>query len=224
MTVMETPEKSAEAAQSAPPAEKSVEKPVETSAAQSTTPQQEQPPKKENIFSDANLPKNEEITLGDTAEQPVTITSADKVSFVDSVVSNTRFTKSYVLFGGKVTLTLRSLTTDEVNALSAWIIKRGAADSSGLLSGRYRKYLAAAQVARLNDTDMPPLEDPLFETLENDGKTVQQPGWLARSAYWDDMAVGLFETVMARIKEFDALYSALYKKAADVNFWNPDTP
>ena len=224
MTVMETPEKSAEAAQSAPPAEKSVEKPVETSAAQSTTPQQEQPPKKENIFSDANLPKNEEITLGDTAEQPVTITSDDKVSFVDSVVANTRFTKSYVLFGGKVTLTLRSLTTDEVNALSAWIIKRGAADSSGLLSGRYRKYLAAAQVARLNDTDMPPLEAPLFETIEKDGKTVQQPGWLARSAYWDDMAVGLFETVMARIKEFDALYSALCKKAEDVNFWNPDTP
>ena len=224
MTVMETPEKAAVAAQSAPPAEKSVEKPAEASAAQSTAPQQEQLPKKENIFSDANLPKNEEITLGDSAEHPVTITSADKVSFVDSVVANTRFTKSYVLFGGKVTLTLRSLTTDEVNALSAWIIKRGAADSSGLLSGRYRKYLAAAQVARLNDTDMPPLEAPLFETIEKDGKTVQQPGWLARSAYWDDMAVGLFETVMARIKEFDALYSALCKKAEDVNFWNPDTP
>lgn len=224
MTVMETPENAAEAAQSAPPAKKSVEKPAEASAAQSSAPQQEQPPKKENIFSDANLPKNEEITLGDTAEQPVTITSDDKVSFVDSVVANTRFTKSYVLFGGKVTLTLRSLTTDEVNALSAWIIKRGAADSSGLLSGRYRKYLAAAQVARLNDTDMPPLEAPLFETIEKDGKTVQQPGWLARSAYWDDMAVGLFETVMARIKEFDALYSALCKKAEDVNFWNPDTP
>ena len=224
MTVMETPGQADEAAQSAPPAEKSVEKTAEASAAQSTAPQQEQPPKKENIFSDANLPKNEEITLSDTAEQPVTITSADKVSFVDSVVSNTRFTKSYVLFGGNVTLTLRSLTTDEVNALSAWIIKRGAADSSGLLSGRYRKYLAAAQVARLNDTDMPPLEAPLFETLEKDGKTVRQPGWLARSAYWDDMAVGLFETVMARIKEFDALYSALCKKASDVNFWNPDTP
>ena len=224
MIVMETPENAAEAAQSAPPSEKSVEKPAEASAVQFTAPQQEQPPKKENIFSDANLPKNEEITLGDTAEQPVTITSADKVSFVDSVVANTRFTKSYVLFGGKVTLTLRSLTTDEVNALSAWIIKRGAADSSGLLSGRYRKYLAAAQVARLNDTDMPPLEAPLFETIEKDGKTVQQPGWLARSAYWDDMAVGLFETVMARIKEFDALYSALCKKAEDVNFWNPDTP
>ena len=71
---------------------------------------------------------------------------------------------------------------------------------------------------------MPPLEAPLFETIEKDGKTVQQPGWLARSAYWDDMAVGLFETVMDRIKEFDALYSALCKKAEDVNFWNPDTP
>lgn len=184
---------------------------------------------KVNIFAEANLKEKSEVEAEkeeqkDGSATVLTIMPEDKLAFIDSVVQNKRFTKDYAIFGGKVKLTLRSLTTDEVNALSCWILKQGSSDSAGLLSGRYRKYLAAAQVAELNGTRMNPLEDPLFETVGNDGKSVDGPGWLSRAAYWDGMADGLFTAVLSCIKDFDALYAALCKKAFDANFWNPDTP
>ena len=189
--------------------------------------------KDENVFSDENLskktevdtglPERKEIDLGNK-NRKISITPEDKVAFIDSIANNSRFEKSYSLFGGKVTLTVRSLTSDEVNALAAWTVKRGTLDPSGLTTGRYRKFLAAAQVARLNGVDMPPLEDPLFETLSEDGKTTVPPGWTKRFAYWDSMSVGLFGAIMVCLADFDMLYSALCRKAEDSNFWNPDTP
>lgn len=175
-------------------------------------------PEKVNIFSESNLKDKSELS------NERTVIPEDKIAFVDSVVQNKRFMKSYSLFGGKVSLTVRSLTSDEVNAMSAWILKQGSSDSAGLLSGRYRKYLAAAQVEELNGVRMNPLEEPLFETLGKDGKSVECPGWISRSSYWDGMSGGLFDAVMACIKDFDELYSLLCKKAQDSNFWNPDTP
>lgn len=153
----------------------------------------------------------------------ITITAEDKAAFVDSVVGNTRFTKEYSLFGGKIKLTVRSLTVDEVNAIAVWIAKAGTRDPAGMMAGRYRKYLAAAQVARYNGTDMPPLEEPLFERLESDGKTVTPPGWTERGTYWDVVGVGAFNAVMSCLSDFDERYSTLCREADNSNFWNPDT-
>lgn len=186
-----------------------------------------------NVFSDKNITSEEKVETDKPLEKPlnlgrmnkeVTITPEDKAAFIDSIVSNTRFTKNYSLFGGKVTLTIRSLTSDEVNALASWTIKQGSADPDGLTSGRYRKFLAAAQVSKLNGVEMPPLEEPLFEHLGSDGKTVEPPGWVNRFAYWEGMAFGLFSSVMWCLADFDLVYSALCRKAEDANFWNPDTP
>lgn len=189
--------------------------------------------KDDNSFSESNLkqetkvqtdsPAPKEIDFGERGKE-ITITPEDKVTFIDSIVNNSRFEKSYSLFGGRVTMTIRSLTSDELNALAAWTVKQGIIDPNGITTGRYRKFLAAAQVSRLNGVDMPPLEEPLFETLAADGKSTNPPGWTNRFAYWDSMSIGLFGAVMNCVRDFDILYTTLCKKAEDSNFWNPDTP
>ena len=191
------------------------------------------PEKRDNFFSDENMSKDtdmetkvpvgKEINLG-KMKRTITITKEDKTSFVDAIVNNTRFTRDYSLFGGRVTLTARSLTSDEVNALAAWTIKSGSNDPVGLSAGKYRKFLAAAQIAKFNGIEMPPLEEPLFEHLGSDGKTVEPPGWVNRFAYWEKMEHGLFNAVLGCLADFDIRYSELCRKAEDSNFWNPDTP
>jgi hypothetical protein len=184
------------------------------------------------IFSDSNLPNDSEVDTGKVEEdvslspkiKSVTITAAEKIEFIDSVVNNTRFMKEYSLFGGHLKLTLRSMTVDEVNALGSWTAKQGTEDPAGLMSGRYRKYLAAAMVKKYNSVEMPPLENPLFPTLESDGKTVKEPGWLNRSDFWDRIGIGAFNALMTCISDFDLRYSTLCKEAENANFWNPDTP
>lgn len=181
-----------------------------------------------NIFSESNISKDEVVGNPDGEsdagrDAALTITSKDKVAFIDSIVSNSRFTKDYSLFGGKFKLTLRSLTTDEVNAMSYWAASEGAADVTGIMTGRYRKHLATAQVERMNGVQMPALEEPLFVTIGTDGKKIP-PKWVSRSSYWDNVPSGLFDAIIRTIKEFDGLYSTLCGKAEDSNFWDPDTP
>lgn len=177
--------------------------------------------KKENIFSDDNVVNDSVVK---TEKSDITVTPEDKAAFIDAVVSNTRFTKDYSLFGGRLKFTLRSLTSDEVNALSSWTAKIGTSDSAGLVAGKYRKYLLSAHVAMLNGVEMPPLEEPLYERLGNDGKSTVKPGWINRCDYWDKFGYGLFQEILRCIGEFDSLYATLCSKAEDSNFWNPDTP
>lgn len=230
MTIMKTAEDGSireEEVQKAP--ETAVEP---ASAAEEPAEKEKQPEEKKNDFADGNLmesvnvdagEKPKEMDLGSMNRQ-ITITPDDKVAFMDAVVNNSRFTKEYSLFGGKIKFTVRSLTSDETNAIATWIAKCGTRDSAGLLAGRYRKYLMAAQIAKYNGVDMPPLDTPLFETLDKDGKTVKEPGWTNRGAFWDGMGAGPFQAIMGCLADFDLIYSTLCRKAEDANFWNPDTP
>ena len=177
----------------------------------------------DGIFSDENLSKDSEIIDEDGDKKPMEISASDKIAFVDSVVGNTRFTKEYSMFGGRLKVTLRSLTSDEVNALAVWTAKQGTSDPAGLMAGKYRKYLMAAYVASINGTQMPPLEEPLYETLGPDGKTVNPPGWINRCDFYDGMGYAQFQAILGRIGDFDATYTLLCKKAEDANFWGPDT-
>lgn len=174
-----------------------------------------------NIFSGGNIMNDSVVKSG---KEEIKITSEDKTAFIDAVVSNTRFTKEYSLFGGRLKFTVRSLTSDEVNALAAWTAKIGTKDAAGLVAGKYRKYLLAAHVSMLNGVEMPPLEEPLYEHVGSDGKTVEPPGWIRRCDYWDKFGFGQFQAILGCVGEFDARYSILCSKAEDQNFWIPDTP
>lgn len=185
--------------------------------------------KKESIFSDGNISEESTVNVGglsddDVKKRDVVITPSDKAAFIDAIVSNDRFKKEYSLFGGNLKVTLRSLTSDEVNALATWTARQGTKDSAGLMSGRYRKYLLAAYIERLDGVEMAPLEEPLYETVGSDGKTVNPPAWVDRCKFFDGMGYGKFQALMSLVGEFDSLYSTLCEKAEDANFWIPDTP
>ena len=180
------------------------------------------------IASDTAVPK-EEASVGAALSigaetKDVVITVEDKVAFIDSVVNNTRFERDYSLFGGKLKVTIRSVTADETNALAAWAFKNALSDPTWHMSGRGRKNLLAAQVARFNGIEIPPLKEPLFATLQDDGKTVKDPGWVESASFWDDKSAAVVDSVMRCIADFDLRYSTLCKKAEDENFWAPDTP
>lgn len=180
--------------------------------------------KDEGVFSEKNIAGQSVVSDFGNEKEEVVITPEDKKAFIDAVVSNVRFTKEYVVFGGRMKARLRSLTSDEVNALASWTAKKGAADASGLMAGRYRKYLLAAYIESLDGVEMPPMEEPLYETLGSDGKTVNPPGWVDRCKFFDSMDYGKFQVLVSLVRKFDNLYSAMCKKASDENFWLPDTP
>ena len=189
---------------------------------------EEEKSEKDDIFSSENLPNDSVVGTASNEdgkkEDEVEISHVDKALFIDSVAKNERFTKDYVMFGGKLKFTLRSLTIDEVNALSIWSVKQGTIDPAGIVSGKYRKYLLAAHVAMIDGMEIPPLVEPLFERIGKDGKSVEEPGWLHQADFCDGMAYGKFQAILNCIGKFDKLYSTLCSKAEDSNFWVPDTP
>lgn len=185
---------------------------------------------KDEVFGNENLGSTTVVAVDDGPSDvtsdggEVVITPEDKIAFLDAVVGNSRFEKDYAIFGGRIKFRLRSLTSDESQAIASWILKQGAEHPRDQLVGRYLKYVLSAQVAKYNGVEMPPLEQPLFETLGSDGKTVGDPGWIGRSAFWDEKGVGVIQAMRACLDKFDKLYSTLCSKAEDENFWNPDTP
>ena len=189
---------------------------------------------KENMFSQENI-GSDTIVKSDAEDTPsnddsnknlkeIVITPEDKKSFIDSVVSNSRFEKDYSLFGGNLKVTIRSVTAEETNALAAWAFKKSVSDPTWYLSGRGRRYILVAQVAKFNGTSIPPMATPLFETLQSDGHTIKEPGWLASCAFWDGKSAAVVDAIIKCIADFEKIYSTLCSKADDVNFWSPDTP
>lgn len=157
-------------------------------------------------------------------DRPVTISAEDKVAFLDSVVTNARFEKTYRLFGGKISLKVRSLTADESQAIASWVLRHGADNPGDQIAGRFLKHVLAAQISFYNGVAMPPMAEPLYETLDKDGKTVTPVGWLNQGDFWDKQPSGVVQAVRGCLNSFDRLYAALCSKAEDENFWNPDTP
>lgn len=190
--------------------------------------------KKEATFAGDGLSREttvppEEIRMEPTLslsseDRPVTITAEDKVAFLDSVVSNSRFEKKYKLFGGKISLRVRSLTADESQAIAAWALRHSADNPGDQMAGRFLKHVLAAQIASFNGVEMPPMAEPLYETLDKDGKTVSPVGWLNQGDFWDRQGFGVVQAVRGCVNSFDRLYAALCSRAEDENFWNPDTP
>lgn len=185
--------------------------------------------KGENILKDDVIPADEASSANGIStnsakpKKDLVVKSVDKVAFIKSMVENRRFEKVYSIFGGNVTLVVRSLTNEEVQAMAAFVMRMSVDDPSGAVSGKYRKYLLDAHVAKFNDIELPPLKEPLFRTIGDDGKSVVDPGWVSSGSFWDDKPYGLVQAAVACVEEFNVLYNSLCEKAEDANFWSPDT-
>lgn len=163
-------------------------------------------------------------TEGESGGVRIRITPEEKLMFIDALVGNTRFMLPYSLFGGKVSIVVRSMTFEETRALSEWCVRNAPKDIGGQISGKFRRFMLCAQIEMYNGTKMNNLAEPLFETLDKDGKTKIDPGWIGQADFWDGMPTAVISAISKCVADFNRKYDYLVSKAEDANFWNPDTP
>lgn len=187
-----------------------------------TKPAEDEQPAEDSksIFGEAMASTTEDSVRG----MQIKITPEEKVAFVDALVGNERFKLSYDLFGGKAKIVVRSMTFEETRALSEWCVRNAPKDIGGQISGKFRRFMLCAQIEMYNGTKMSNLAEPLFETLDKDGKTVTEPGWLKQADFWDGMPTAVISALSKCVADFNRKYDYLISKAEDANFWNPDTP
>ena len=179
----------------------------------------------DNIATDTTVQPDEASTgfiSTNGPSNPLVLTAHDKITFIDALVANKRWTRQYSLFGGNVTVVLRTLTNEEMSAIMYWTLKEGQREPLAQVSGKQRKFILEAMVAQYNGTHIPPLQEPLFETLDDRGN-VKAPGWIDKCDFWDGLAASVISSIMNCASDFEKRYATLCNKANDENFWKPDT-
>lgn len=164
-------------------------------------------------------------TLSALTDEEVTLTEEEREAFLEALISGKRYERRFSLFGGRVKGKLRCRSTDESEAIAAWM-------NSGLREGKYatqleyavgiRNAMLAAQVADLNGTKYAELQQPLYRTRTGD-KT-ENPGWLKQADLWSaDPAIpeALVAAVYEELKLFERKYWTMVMHANDQNFWHP---
>lgn len=155
---------------------------------------------------------------------PVTITPADRESFIDALITNTRFCVPFELFDGRVRGIIRSRKQSETLAIIARInyeltaLKQN--ESPVEYAARLRNMLLAAQIAEFNGTKMAELKTPYMRTV-NGKDDVQEPGWLSQVDYWLDQHDGLTIAIYTELQKFERKYWTMVKEATNQNFLNP---
>jgi hypothetical protein len=169
---------------------------------------------------DSGLYKSDKV-----AKNGVEITASDKKRFIDAIISNSRFTSEYSLFGGRVKAVIRSLTTEEARAVATYLVKTSITDVVGQTTGKYRKYLLAAHVEEYNGVKFAPIPEPLFSEV-GEGGAEKAPAWVEYDAvkFWEKASPAVVSAVAECVADFEAKYEYLTKKAEDANFWESDTP
>lgn len=161
--------------------------------------------------------------------EAVTITAEDKRKFQDCLIDNTRFTKTFTFFNGKVTATYRNRKNNETRAILVEITKYASDNKLSVMehSAKLRHALLHFQLAELNGVERPEVEAPLksIETFDkNTGKVViVPPKWIEHmDAVFDGMSEGLTNVLYNGLRTFEKIYWSMVNSAKDQNFWNPE--
>lgn len=153
---------------------------------------------------------------------PVVVTPEDKIAFIDAIVQNKRFTRSFSVFGGKLTFTLRSRTFAETSAILSYASSLVATN----LNIPYRYVLTlsilAAEVDEFQGVKNPVLKDPLYKEIGTDGK-ISDVGWANQLDFWKSLPDSVIQAISDCAVEFERKYTALSNAARTANFWEPDT-
>ena len=154
------------------------------------------------------------------AAEKATVTKQNKDDFCSCLISNSRYTEKFSLFGGKVSLTIRSRTLEETDSIEAylrWMAATGGVYTAADYSNLARNILLATQVQEMNGVSYPELKGPMRMT-EVDGKR-EPPGWLPQLETWGKMADAIALAVIRCVVEFEARYWFMVENAKDANFW-----
>lgn len=153
------------------------------------------------------------------------ITPDEKANFIDAMITGERYTQKFSLFGGKVSVTVRSRTAAETHALYSYI-RYTLSDKAGenvysRIEGDMAYVPLVAQIAEINGKSFPEMKGPLtFE--ESDGKVVE-PGWYGDFKAWKAKPEGLTSALISCVQLFEYKYWTMTKEAANKNFWSSDT-
>jgi hypothetical protein len=159
---------------------------------------------------------------GDFLPEKVTLTKEDKNAFIEALLGNTRFTRPFSLYGGKITGVFRSRTAKEHDAIVVHLAKLIRTNEIRNDSQYYRHMRAsvlAAQVQLFNGAECEELAAPLYE-----GDAGIPQGWIGQYERWlnrDDVTPGLCGPLFVELQKFERKYWALIAGADDANFFNP---
>ena len=152
------------------------------------------------------------------------ISPDEKAAFIDAMITGERYKQTFRLFGGRVTVTLRSRTAAETHAMYAYIrhvLSKNGPENMSAVEGDMAYVPLVAQVAELNGTAFPEMKEPLMFT-ESDGKEVA-PGWYGDFKAWKAKPEGLTSALISCVQLFEYKYWTMTREAANKNFWSSDT-
>lgn len=220
-----------------------------TQPTQPTT-EEETPKKKENVFDDVKKESKIEapgdsvtadvVEKASSVESPesnvyktinreqyraeeLVITPKEKQAFLDSLVTGGRYTQAYDIFGGRVHVVVRNRTTDETNAMYAYV--RYALSRPGNTAASVDSQLPfvplVAQIEEINGVKYPEMKAP-YTFVEDKGVTTE-PGWYEDFLAWVKKPEGLTSALVNRIQLFEYKYWTMVKEASNADFWKTDT-
>lgn len=162
--------------------------------------------------------------------EEIEITESDKAEFIDCLIDNKRFTRDFVLFGGKITGVIRSRTSDESRALIYEAQRRaqiGEVISDSDYAAIFRRSAMRFQIQQLGGVEYPPAEGPLlaqanFKSFLVEDKAATAPKWYeeAEKAY-SNMQTGVEAAIFAEIMKFEYKYWTMVENSDNQDFWNP---
>lgn len=168
--------------------------------------------------------KDKTVTISSSfTEEDLEITPENKANFIEAMLTGERYKETYNIFGGKVSLTIRSRTTAETNALYSYIRHQLAKsqDTAVVIEGDLTYIPLVAQVEELNGTSFPEMKAPL--TFESSAGVETTPGWLPDFVAWKNKPEGLTSAIISCVQLFEYKYWLMVKEANNKNFWNTDT-
>jgi len=160
--------------------------------------------------------------LAPPAGTNIEIAPADKDAFTAALIGNTRMTLSSKRLGGKCTITVRSRTLRETDAIIKQLqreSREGKFHAQLDQSMRLRALILAFQVAELNGTEYAIPEEPLIEIVSDSGTT--KPAWIGRADDWYGQSDAMNTIVWGCIQEFEDKYWMMTENAANADFWQP---
>lgn len=167
-----------------------------------------------------------------TSPEELKITPGDKLSFVDSLVDDTRWTTQINLFGGRLRVKLRSRTSEESAAIMAELNRRhdrGEFNSMLDYGAALRGALLYFQIASINDIDYPAHDaekDPLRSSVSWVGAKAEilTPTWAGRASSMLKGNEGRERAIFQALLVMEYKYWELTKQAESRSFWNPVEP
>lgn len=153
----------------------------------------------------------------------VSIDDEDRDAFLDAIVKDVRYLRTFNLFGGKLTGVLRSRTQEESLAILAYLnilLKKGEITQQIEYSTMLRAAVLACQVEELNGLKYVPLTAPLYTVKKNKDEEVQ-PGWIDQFKMWMAKPEATTTAIYDELQIFESKYWTMIRSAPDSNFWSP---